>query len=286
MAMLINGQHNELVSAYDRGLAYGDGAFETVLTVNGRPVFWREHLDRLTAACETLAIPLATEVLESEALQYLAGQAAERLVLKLVVTRGTGGRGYVPPVSPEPLRMVQLHPFPNVYDRYQRDGVEICVCSHPVSRNRVLAGVKHLNRLDQVMASMELRDGIAEGLMFDDEGLLVEGTRSNVFLINKESLVTPDLSRAGVAGIMRAWIMQYCHEQKLTLSVTDLGIDDIYAADAVFVCNSVFGIWPVRQLTHDGHIVEWQRHPLLTQLQRASHQFFYPDSATPSESVR
>lgn len=284
MAILINGQYKECVSAYDRGLAYGDGVFETVLVVDGRPVFWQEHLDRLASACDTLSIPLATELLSSEALQLLDGQTATKNILKLVVTRGQGGRGYMPPVSAEPLRMVQLHPFPKVYERYQRDGVDVSICSHPVSRNRVLAGIKHLNRLDQVMASMELADGIAEGLMFDDEGLLVEGTRSNVFLIRENRLLTPDLSRAGVSGIMRAWIMKYCSDQGLDLSVMDLAMEDIDSADAVFVCNSIFGIWPVRQLILNGRVLKWQGHSLLAKLQHASRQILHLDADVARES--
>ncbi len=272
--MLINGQHLLEVSARDRGLAYGDGVFETVLVIRGKPVLWPEHLDRLTLACETLHLPFDRQIVETESLEVLARATPERAVLKIIITRGEGGRGYRPSASTSPTRIISLHDLPGNQADHARDGIPVSCCRHPVSVNPALAGIKHLNRLDQVMASLELAEDTVEGLMFDPSGNLVEATRSNVFLVRSGKLLTPDLSQAGISGIMRAWILLHCHQKGIPVSVTGISRADVCAADEVFVCNSVFGIWPVRQL-HDGdQIFIWRPGPITEKLQKASQELF------------
>lgn len=272
--MLINGQHIREISARDRGLNYGDGVFETILVIRGKPVLWPEHLDRLTLACEALHLSLDRQLVETEALELLARSTAERAVLKIILTRGEGGRGYRPPASVSPTRIISLHDVPGNQVEFARNGISAICCRHPVSVNPALAGIKHLNRLDQVLASLELTDNTEEGLMFDLSGKLVEGTRSNVFLVRSGKLSTPDISQAGVAGIMRAWILLHCHEQGIPVSVSALSRSDLQAADELFVCNSVFGIWPVRQLQDGDQTFTWRPGPITHKLQHATQELF------------
>ena len=133
------------------------------------------------------------------------------------------------------------------------------ICRHRLPDNPPLAGVKHLNRLDQILARAEWQDdGIQEGLMQDQKGHVIEGVMSNLFLVSEGVLFTPDLSRCGVAGIVREIILQLADQQHIPVRITDLDIQAVLQADELFVCNSVLGIWPVRQL-EERH---WQPGPV------------------------
>jgi 4-amino-4-deoxychorismate lyase len=199
----------------------------------------------LQAGCERLGIPLMDTVqLAREANELLAG--AGRGVLKLVVTRGSGGRGYRAPAKVTPRRILQLHPWPDFPPAAAEAGVAVRLCTIRLCHNPLLAGIKHLNRLEQVLARREWDDPqIGEGLLLDVDGRLVEGTMSNLFLVREESLLTPDLGRCGVAGIMRTIILEQAERQSLTADIRVLDMDDLQTADEVFLCNSLIGIWPV-----------------------------------------
>lgn len=244
--MLVNGQVAESLSLTDRALHYGDGLFETVLLRQGELRLWQRHLARLQQSCQRLSIPLDSDALQQDLVTLLAENPQEGVV-KIIVSRGGGGRGYAPPQDPRPVRIVQLHPASVDNQRRAEQGVSVLMCQHPLSVNPALAGLKHLNRLDQVMASMELR-GHDEGLMCDPEGHVVEGIRSNLFVVTGQRIVTPDLSGAGVAGIMRALLSELFNGCGMHVDVEQIGHDDIRHARELFVCNSVFGIWPVTRV--------------------------------------
>lgn len=261
--MLINGKPGESVSASDRSLQYGDGLFETLRVRNGRPELWSRHLERLRDGAERLGIPLDTAVLEKEVLQLLSqqvGQDQSQGVLKILLSRGAGGRGYTPPEPAVPVRLLQWHPLPPGLEGRARDGIAVCCCRHPVSLNPALAGLKHNNRLDQVMASRELGSHHAEGLMFEPAGSLIEGTRSNVFLVKGSHLMTPSLESGGVAGIMRGLILELCRDTDHQAQVRPVSRDDLMLATEIFVCNSVMGIQPVIQVDIEQDI-RWQNPP-------------------------
>ena len=242
---MINGQATDGISSLDRGLLYGDGVFETIAVEEEQPRFWLRHLARLGSGCERLGIPQpeGRRLLE-EALAVIPG--ITRGVLKIIVTRGCAGRGYRPPADAIPTRIIQLHPWPDYPETCRGSGVRVRLCRQRLGHNPALAGIKHLNRLEQVLARREWDDsGIHEGLLLDGDGCLVEGTMSNLFLIRDRVLMTPDLSRCGVAGILRSVVMELAANVPMPVEVRTLGLDDLQKADEVFLTNSIIGIWPV-----------------------------------------
>jgi 4-amino-4-deoxychorismate lyase len=242
--MLVNGQAQDTLELSDRALHYGDGAFETLRVEDGRPAHWRRHLSRLSKTCDFLKIPLDIKSLEHE-VKVLLMDAKDTCILKIIVSRGSGGRGYRPPEMSQARRILSLHPLPSDYAGLQHVGVRLMRCQHPASENPALAGIKHLNRLDQVLASMELSADCQEGLMLTAGGKLVEGTRSNVFLVREGRLLTPLLVSAGVAGIKREIILECSAANGIDVDIRHIDIDELQKADEIFVCNSVMGIWPV-----------------------------------------
>ena len=244
--MLINGEPTDQIPALDRGTQYGDGLFETIAVIDGQPCLWERHIQRLYAGCKRLSIvaPEPAELL-AEAQVLINGQ--QRCVLKIAVTRGVGGRGYRPPEKTQPSRIISCSPWPDYPKEYWEKGVAIRLCSTCLGINPALAQLKHLNRLEQVLARSEWNDpAIFEGLMLDSDGRVVEGTISNLFLMKNGTLITPDLKRCGVAGIMRELIIELAVALNIPLKIEDVGLDDVRHAEAMFISNSLIGILPVR----------------------------------------
>ncbi len=244
----VNGVAQADVSAQDRGLCYGDGVFETCAVRNGIPLLWDRHIARLTHACTRLGMPMPDpERLFSEAFHASAGQS--RAVLKIIVTRGVGTRGYMPEDAAVPTRIVMQAPWPDYPARYSVWGVEAGLCEMRLGHNPRLAGIKHLNRLEQVLARAELRaPGYAEGVMRDGDGCIIEGTMSNLFAVQGGVLWTADLSRCGVAGVMRAEILAHAEALNVPCRIESWPLDRLLQADEAFFCNSLIGIWPLRRL--------------------------------------
>lgn len=252
---LINGCESECLPVADRGLHYGDGLFETLAVRSGRPCHWSRHMQRMAEGCRRLGIPFPGEaLLETEALRVCRGR--ERAVLKIVVTRGPGGRGYRPPQPVRPTRVVSVHEYPVYPDAYFTEGVRVRTCTTRWSVNPALAGIKHLNRLEQVLARAEWDDEmVAEGLMLDSEDRLVSGTMSNVFLVCDGALQTPALHASGVAGTTRARVMEQATGLGVACKARPLRGEDLAAAQELFLCNSLIGIWPVRQIDGTAYAV-------------------------------
>lgn len=227
----------------DRGLNYGDGLFETVLIEQGNPVWWDAHISRLRHGCEAigLTLPKVDDLLD-EARRFVAGEA--RAVLKLLLTRGSDGRGYAPQAAARLRRIMSLHPAPELpIDRY-REGVVLRWCELQLALQPRLAGFKHLNRLEHVLARAEWNDPtVAEGMLCDTLGRVICATAANVFIVREGRLVTPDLDNCGVAGVCRAWILRQADVQ-----VTQLTRPDIENADELFLSSSVRGILPITRL--------------------------------------
>ena len=247
--MLVDGRAQETVSANDRGLHFGDGVFETMAVEDGRALCLARHLERLGAGCTRLAIPApAMSTLESECAQLALGVAQG--VLKIIVTRGPSGRGYAPHPAATATRVVARYPWPDYPAARRREGVAVRVCATRLARNRALAGLKHLNRLEQVLARAEPdTQEYPEGLMLDDTGQVIEGTMSNVFMRRGKRLSTPDLRQCGVAGIMRDLILAAVDGlHGARVDVAPLTVEDLMTADECFLCNSLIGIWPIQSL--------------------------------------
>ena len=254
--MLINGVLTSEIDATDRGLQYGDGLFETIAVEHGALQLWDAHMRRLQQGCERLAIPVPNmEQLRQEADQLMAindGEHHQQTVLKIVITRGAGGRGYRAPEQPEPTRLLSLNPWP--YSREQErsavtQGVRLHICSNRLGENGALAGIKHLNRLEQVLARNEWSDpDISDGVVMNSQGEMIEGTMSNLFFVINGQLHTPSLTLCGVAGVMRAWIIHRLKQQGIDVTVEAIPLQRLIEVEEVFCCNSLMGIWPVRQI--------------------------------------
>lgn len=248
---LVNGEACDHVAVMDRGLHYGDGVFETLKIKAGSIQHWDEHFARLQRGCERLLIaPPNSALLHAEATQLInSNDDYKDAVLKLIVTRGTGQRGYKPKLTSEPTRIIALYQFPVYPEHYWRNGVKITLCKTRLACNRRLAGIKHLNRLEQILASSEWDDSeIVDGLMLDKDEHVIEGTLSNLFWVSGENLFTPDLTECGVEGIMRHRVLRFAEEMQIPITVGHYFIEDLLSADEIFITNSIHGIWPVRQI--------------------------------------
>ena len=242
---MINGRMSECVASNDRGLLYGDGLFETIAVLEGKPGYWQQHLQRLQAGCTRLGIEAVDELLLAEECRQLV-DGVGKAVVKIIVTRGSGGRGYRVPVRSAPTRILQLHDWPDFPLTCAGEGVAVRLCDIRLGHNPTLAGIKHLNRLEQVLARQEWSDNdIMEGLLLDSGDKLIEGTMSNLFLVRDGMLQTPDLQRCGVAGIMRSQVLELADKIPINTEVCQPGIAELQAAEEVFICNSLIGIWPV-----------------------------------------
>ena len=252
LMILINGECRDAIPSSDRGFQYGDGLFETIAIQRGRALFLERHLQRLAHGCQQLRLPLPDNaLLRAEITQLIQAHNTQSAVLKIIITRGSGGRGYRQPASIIPTRLLSLHPFPDYPCSYSQEGIRVKLCQTRLGLNPQLAGIKHLNRLEQVLARAEWDSpDIQEGIVLDSHGNVIEATMSNVFYVNQGSLYTAKLSQSGVAGIIRALILERAAALHIPCHVHSFGVDALFNADEVFVCNSIIGLWRVRQFEH------------------------------------
>jgi 4-amino-4-deoxychorismate lyase len=240
--MLVNGAAGTQVAALDRGLQYGDGLFETVRCEQGRLRWFERHLARLAAGCERLGIAMPDgAVLCSEATAVAAGMT--RSLVKIIVTRGEArARGYRPRGDETATRIVSAHPWPATEAADFRVGLsEVTLGVSPQ-----LAGIKHLNRLEQVLAQRALADtGPHEVLMRSGRGDVVCGSMSNLFLWQGRELLTPGLDAGGVAGIMRGLALELAPRLGLAVRVGPVSVAQLTSARAIIVTNVRLGLQPV-----------------------------------------
>jgi 4-amino-4-deoxychorismate lyase len=243
--ILVDGKPATSIPADDRGLAYGDGLFETIEISSGQPVLWKRHMQRLLRGCQELGIHYDDDAqLLHECLALAEGH--ERGIIKIMLTRGSGGRGYRPDASCKVRRIVMYHAWPEMAVTNPTEGIRLFRCKTPVTVNKRLAGLKTLCRLEQVMAQLEWNaEEFSEGLMLDQNEHVIEGTRSNVFVVKESQLLTPALKSAGIKGIMRDVIIEMANNEGMAVQELDLGHDEFRCADEIFVCNSIIGVWPV-----------------------------------------
>jgi 4-amino-4-deoxychorismate lyase len=248
----VNGEPDGMLSPFDRGVAYGDGLFETMrFGAHGIPLL-RLHLERLLQGCARLGIPVDGVALAEELARCLAsaGEVCSAGVAKLIVTRGAGGRGYRADVSAEATRVFSVSPLPSHPPQWAEQGVEVRFCEMRLGNNPQLAGIKHLNRLEQVLARREWDDPrIAEGLLADPKGRIVEAVSCNLFLVSGGRLLTPTIDSCGVEGVMRRFILEDAAKAVGVPAVTTYCERAMLAgAQEIFLCNAVVGVWPVRRL--------------------------------------
>jgi 4-amino-4-deoxychorismate lyase len=245
---LVNGEISTYVSASNRGLNYGDGLFETLVVCNGQPRRWQAHMDRLGAGCERLGIDMPPQAVLLREVQTVSSGLAETVV-KIVLCRGGIARGYLPLQDAGSVRIVSAHQLPQNIEENAARGVKVRVCDLRLAIQPALGGIKHLNRLEQVLASSEpCAEDVAEGIMLDREDHVISAISANIFLVLEDRLLTPRLDRCGVRGVIRSQILAArsgrCEQRRIQ-------VDMLYEADEVFICNSVRGIVPVTGI--DGH---------------------------------
>jgi len=255
MTLWLDGARQAPGATLDRGLEFGDGLFETMAVRDGRVRLLDRHIGRLQAGAARLGFPAPAEAtLRAE----IAGAAAEPGcgALKLILTRGTGGHGYRADPELAPRRWLAALPPRARPANWPEAGVVARLCATRLAEQPLLAGLKHLNRLEQVLARREWSDPeVAEGLMLDVHGRLVCGTMSNVFLVVNGTVVTPQLSRCGVAGVVRAALLAALRAAGDRVEERDVDVAEIAAASEVFLTNALIGAWPVRRLE------TWQHAP-------------------------
>ncbi len=250
MTAWINGRAGTLIGYRDRGLQYGDGVFET-MRVRGRRVRLLDfHLDRLFEGCRRLKIEPPKPGRLRRELESRA-ELRDEAVLKLIVTRGPGSRGYRPSGEERCTRVISLHAPPGRKAAAAQAAVRVRMCGTRLGINPLLAGIKTLNRLESVMARSEWRDPrIWEGLLRDVDGNIVSGTMSNLFIRSGSYLMTPILDRCGIAGVMRRWVLQQGKEFGLRPLEGRLGWEEIGGADEAFMTNAVAGVVSVALVQH------------------------------------
>lgn len=245
--MLVNGVESARLEVLDRGLQYGDGLFETIAWTRGSLRLWRLHLERLQSGCDRLGLPMPDGgVLEAE-VRALVG--SDDAVVKVMVTRGVSERGYRAPQCPVPTRIVAVFPWPQRLPEWQACGLRLRTCRTPIGLSPALAGLKHLGRLEQVLARSEWHDdSFEEGLMLDPAGNVVCATQANVFVALRGELLTPRIDRAGVAGVMRRAVLEWSGRVGVASREVLLRPGDLLEADEAFLTSAVLGACPVSSI--------------------------------------
>jgi 4-amino-4-deoxychorismate lyase len=244
----IDGRAADCVPADDRGLHYGDGLFETICVRAGRARFLDAHLARLDLGCQRLGIPaVASPELRAEIGRVVA-LAPAAAILKLIVTRGSSPRrGYAPRGTLIPRRLLTL--FAAAAPDTPHGPVDARIADTRLGENPALAGIKHLNRLENVLAASEPdHDSVFESLMLDAADHVICGTMTNVFAVKAGRLLTAPLDRCGVSGVMRSVVLRQaaalglaCEQRRLTLS-------EFLSADEAFITSVRIGVVPLRRV--------------------------------------
>lgn len=242
----VNGMASEVVPATDRGLAYGDGVFRTLAVRGGRAVHWYRHYAKLASDCARLGIACpAPEVVLAD-VHGVVEQGSDAAV-KVIVTRGPGERGYPPPEPARPNRIVMSSPLPAYPEAHTRAGIDACLCRLRLGTQPALAGIKHLNRLENVLARAEWKGtAYAEGLLCDAQGHVVGGTMTNLFIVEEGRLYTPSVAHCGVAGVTRELILERGPAEGVPVETATIGLERLMACDEAFLVNSLIGAWRLR----------------------------------------
>ena len=249
---LINGVASEFLSVNDRSIHYGDGLFETILCDARHLYYWHQHFQRLRSSAEKLKLecPEATVFLSDIASLLNEYQIDGACVLKIILTRGESERGYSFSKKSDVNRIVMISKLDAAYSSLLSNKLlsgNLFLCEQQASINKNLAGLKHLNRLENVMARNEWGVGsadanIIDGLMVNANRHVIEGSMSNLFAVKGDKLYTPELSFSGINGIMRDMIIDLAVNNKIDLSIVNLEIEELFSMDELFITNSLIGM--------------------------------------------
>lgn len=261
-----DGESASLVSIDDRAFQYGDGLFETIAIRNGEPRLWEYHMDRLAMGCERMRIAVPDIQNLRQQLDDAVGRSQENpacCTAKIIISSGVSARGYARKSPTDAKSYIGVFAALPVGVEHYRGGVEARVCSTRLALFSVTAGLKTLNRLEQVLARSEFVGHSAfEGLTLDADERLICGTMSNVFLITGQQLITPAITRCGVSGVMRRHVLTLLDAAGIACGVRDVEVDELWAADGVFISNSQIGILPAKRCGSHS----WLPQPLIRRL--------------------
>lgn len=242
---LLNGELRDSVALSDRSFQYGDGCFTTMLTIDGQVQHWQKHVERMNACLEVLGIALPDwKIIEQWLAQVTMPET--KAGLKLHISRGEGGRGYSPTQVTSSNVTISAFPFPAHYEQWCHDGLTLGVCSKRLGINPLLAGHKHNNRLEQVLLKADIEQlGFVDGVALDCNDKVVETTMANLFWRKGDTLHTPLLVNAGVAGVMRKVVLEAASDLGFAVQQSQYSLEELLDADEVFITNSILGIAPV-----------------------------------------
>lgn len=247
---LINGTWQHTLAANDRAIQFGDGCFTTARVIGGQIQLFDAHLQRLAQACDRLGIAFPDAAVLGEEMRTIA-QSQQQAVLKVIISRGAGGRGYSAAGCDSPTRLLSIAPYPVWYTQWREQGITLTQSPVPLGRNPFLAGIKHLNRLEQVLIRRHLEQTDAqEALVLDSEGWLTECCAANLFWRKGQRVYTPKLDQAGVNGLMRQHILRQLEHSPWQVGEVRALLSDLATADEVFICNALMPIVPVNQAMH------------------------------------
>jgi len=252
MTILVNGKPETQISVLDRSVQYGDGLFETIALVNGLLHNWDKHYARLCLGAKKLDLEVPEEqlllddIIHLKDLNKTKNTERKRQIIKIILTRGSGGRGYAIPLEQNNQRIISSHAWPNYPPRYYSQGIDIAEIPFQLAKQGSLAGLKHLNRLEQILAKKELPSNYQEAIVLDYDGHIIEGISSNIYFVIDGVLCIPDLRHSGIAGTIRAQIIGLCKQLDIPLSISKYKIENILTATEIFFSNSIIGLWPVK----------------------------------------
>jgi len=243
---LVNGIETDAISIQDRGLLYGHSLFETITVSNGQPLLLEAHLQRLKQGAEHLSIPFEQTDIEQDILCLC--KSIHRAVLRVCLTIGEGGRGYLSPTAPQATRIISLYEPPSYSENYWKNGITVGYSDIKLATQPILAGIKHANRLEQVLARSQWHDDWQEALLCNHHGQVIEGTMSNLFAFDNNTLYTPPVLECGVQGVMRDQILYIASQLGIATKIKPIEKQDLASANELFLSNSIIGIWPIKQL--------------------------------------
>lgn len=245
----INGAEAEYIAVSDRAMQYGDGCFSTILVEQGKPRLWPLHQARFEKTLAALSIPMPDWLTVQQQVERLAANFVSKGVVKVLISRGSGGRGYSPTGCESPSVVISHSPFPKHYHGWQQVGIELGVCQQALGLSPMLAGFKHLNRLEQVLLKQEIEScNWADAVVCDVLGQVVETSASNIFWRKGNTIFTPDLSMAGVCGVMRSHVMTLIKSTPYCLEIVKSPLDALLCADEVFITNALMALVPINQI--------------------------------------
>ena len=256
-------QTGNSIKSDDRGLSYGDGLFETLrLKPDGTCPLWHWHRQRLVQGLVALDFPINALALIDEAIEQAPRQGT---AAKLVITRGTGPRGYLPPAEPQLTVIWQLFTAPDWAHNRCPEGFDCQFSDIRLSQQPLLAGIKHLNRLEQVLCRQRMPESHQEAIMLDQEDWVIEGCMSNIFLLEGQKIITPDLTRCGVNGVIRRWLIN-----QTSVTEASVSAERLLKSDAVLMTNSLNGVIHVRSVGSR----RYDHNPEIRELQRSLQELF------------